>query len=365
MRILKEEMSVKDAMKEFGIDSLPSGEELKSLHKQLVLVNHPDRGGSLLRMQSINAAYDVLKKHTGGSKSTFVAPDWETIRKNKVERNKRQWPIMKDLFDKNFDKEAFLKYIQNFITNETLILDSKDVPPKNEYAWESADVYRNTVTIHNKDNTVVFELIVWINYEEPRGGGLTSSNFDEKELLYHVDIHTEFYYNKRKAKLSSRNYQWNIGYKRLFDIEELLPAAKIKKAMSSTTKKLFRKADMLLGLERELNAKIESNGIFLYVFGKDEKFYIVLQRSTMMGGNYSFTNVYGIHPSNHKYKSYRFGNKMSIFISETEENLTKMSIAINSIVKEVQKRKMNLVENYDIICNLFEKALEATFPKDY
>ena len=56
------------ALQVFGLAEFPkSAAELRSLHKKLAMSNHPDRGGSLEKMQDINAANDVLKKWVGKS----------------------------------------------------------------------------------------------------------------------------------------------------------------------------------------------------------------------------------------------------------------------------------------------------------
>lgn len=56
------------ALQIFGLAEFPkSATELRTLHKKLAMSNHPDRGGSLEKMQDINAANDVLKKWVGKS----------------------------------------------------------------------------------------------------------------------------------------------------------------------------------------------------------------------------------------------------------------------------------------------------------
>ena len=63
-------MDVRTALKIFGLSEFPkTAAELKRLHKQLAMQNHPDRGGSLEKMKDINTANDVLKKYVGMSAS--------------------------------------------------------------------------------------------------------------------------------------------------------------------------------------------------------------------------------------------------------------------------------------------------------
>lgn len=66
-------MDPKTALKIFGLSEFPkTAVELRNLHKKLALTNHPDRGGSLEKMQDINAANDVLKKWIGKSVKTVA-----------------------------------------------------------------------------------------------------------------------------------------------------------------------------------------------------------------------------------------------------------------------------------------------------
>ncbi len=68
-------MDARTALQIFGLSEFPkTAEELRRLHKQLAMQNHPDRGGSLDKMKDINAANDVLKQNIGRSiRSTFYA----------------------------------------------------------------------------------------------------------------------------------------------------------------------------------------------------------------------------------------------------------------------------------------------------
>ena len=66
-------MDPKTALNIFGLSEFPkTATELRNLHKKLALNNHPDRGGSLEKMQDINAANDVLKKWIGKSVKSVV-----------------------------------------------------------------------------------------------------------------------------------------------------------------------------------------------------------------------------------------------------------------------------------------------------
>ena len=56
-------MNLQNALDILGINLLDSEDKVKSNYRALVLKNHPDRGGDLERMKSINGAYDFMRKN--------------------------------------------------------------------------------------------------------------------------------------------------------------------------------------------------------------------------------------------------------------------------------------------------------------
>ena len=69
--IIKESMTLQQAeeiFNRFGVKQplKYSSDQLKKLYLALVKKNHPDKGGSLVSMKEINAAYDILSKVKNG-----------------------------------------------------------------------------------------------------------------------------------------------------------------------------------------------------------------------------------------------------------------------------------------------------------
>ena len=77
MIIFKErEPTVPEAMQVFGLTSLKmSLDDLRSLYRKLSIKQHPDKGGSVEKMQDVNAAYEVLKKNLGRSTTASSSHD--------------------------------------------------------------------------------------------------------------------------------------------------------------------------------------------------------------------------------------------------------------------------------------------------
>lgn len=52
-----------DFYQKLGLSDFASIEEIKKAYRRLVLIHHPDRGGSLEKMKELNHIYDILTKH--------------------------------------------------------------------------------------------------------------------------------------------------------------------------------------------------------------------------------------------------------------------------------------------------------------
>jgi hypothetical protein len=58
-----EEVEGQDPYRVLGLSPADSSEEIKSRYRQLALERHPDRGGSLEKMQELNRAYGRISSH--------------------------------------------------------------------------------------------------------------------------------------------------------------------------------------------------------------------------------------------------------------------------------------------------------------
>jgi curved DNA-binding protein CbpA len=365
MYIIKEAMSIDTAKKVFKLSEVPDEDTLKKLYKKLSLANHPDRGGNIEKMQDINAAYDILKSVASDSAEIRSRRDiWADIQ----DRQNRNYILMRAFFDETFDIEKLKTYLEG-IVGEELSYSMKDNDPSQDplmVRYGRADEkkpnnFSVNVDLFNESKTTYFRLYYYVTTNYSSEGGLTYQGQDSRDIIFSVSVSTSIYYNKRNIKIVQSNWVSKIGHEKLADLSELFPEDKIKKALAKSSTKIFKKADMLLGLTRELNGVIQGNDYFLYVFGKEVKFYLTGTRTTMMKtGTYSLNGIQAIHPSNNKFKYYKFQD-LTVFIPETEQALNDMVTAINSVVKEVKERHLDLVENYDLICKAFNDSLKVYF----
>jgi curved DNA-binding protein CbpA len=67
--LIEAAMSTPDALKTLGLSSNYTDDQLKTAYKKMAVANHPDKGGSVAKMQQINVARDVLSNPTANQTS--------------------------------------------------------------------------------------------------------------------------------------------------------------------------------------------------------------------------------------------------------------------------------------------------------
>lgn len=352
--------NLSDALELFGIKKVPDEKELKDLYRKLSIQNHPDKGGSVEMMQDVNAAYELLRNNIGKGK---VELDWKQIKKEWEDRNKTQVSNMSAMFDDEFNIEELVKYLQQFTQDELQYTVEDNIDKIRD--WSSPFLsYTVHIEVFNVDRTTVFMLEYYMSYNFNSGGGLTSSEVDEKDILYSVSINANIYHDKRKEKVSKSDYQYRVGRTSFTDFDTIFPVKKLQKVFSGSVKKAFKKSDMLLGLQRELNAEFNDDYIYFYLFGKrgETKTYISMYRSTFMKqGFYMINNLWRFDSSGKLNKVNT--PKYYVSLPETQETLETVVKAINEIKREIIKRKLDERKDGVILEKIVDDILSYYFPK--
>jgi hypothetical protein len=361
MYILKEAMSFSQALTIFGIATVPDATELKALHKKLSLKNHPDRGGSLSKMQDINAAYDILKNQTGTSTTQSSRFNWEAV----YEKNKLKFGLMKDFFEQTYDSNKIKTYLEG-IFGQQLTVETSDNTPKAFFKntpVQNSDFptsYAITVSLFSEDKKTYFTVYYSIDPRYTSEGSLGSSDLDERDIIYNINTSTSFYYNTRSLKLSNDRYsfKYNVGIKKFLDPKELFPEDKIKKAMGKSSSKIFKKADMLLGLKRELNASFNGDTIFVYPLGKIPDslvvgFYFAINRLTIM--RQAAYSIRGFRHMKNGKMTTTFGKTITFY--EFEDEFNKLVEIVQETAKEAKRKNLQIVEDGEKLAQLFIERL--------
>jgi len=375
MRIIKhfyeKNLTVPEAMAIFGITGSVDEEELKKIYKKLSFANHPDHGGSTDKMQDINQAYDLLKKNVGNTSSTKTYTYTDADRAADKKKAEAAYERKKKMFEEDYDQEKMKDYLQQFM-QEPLIAEPL-VFPKGYYN----DNFTAYSKIHTSDNKTYFE--IYFSVEETNKGGLSYTGIDEKDILFSVSTSTSIYHAARSFKIGQSRYNWQAGRKSLLDPKEIFPPVKIKKILSGEKKKLFRRADMELGMKRELPyVNFDKDIYFIYPFGKDERFYFNLGRLTMPNfgarsnapsarvSYYTFGTAHFIDANTQKYSNARtqIAPDYAYSFLETEEGLEKLVDMVKEVVDQVKKQKFDIKNDGLKIVELFKNAIFKYFPKD-
>lgn len=359
-----------DALNMFNITQVPDASTLKDLYRTLSKNNHPDKGGDLEVMKDINAAYDLLKDNIGKGSSGSSRNNWKDIERQWEERNHREMDKMEAMFENEFNIEELVSYLQPFTESELQYTVEDNLSRLRN--WTSAFLpYQATVEVFNVDMTTVFHVDYSISYNYNNGGGLSSNDIDEKDILYTVSINANIYHDRRKEKLSQNDFRYGVGHNILSDYEKVFPSKKLTKIFSSAVpKKAFKKADMLLGLKRECEAEFNDEYIYFYLFGKrgETKTYLSMYRTTMMRmAGYMFGGLWGIDPTTGKTvkNSKRLPSRYVVTLPETQESLEGLVAIIDTVKEVIRKEKLDESKDFDRIYEVLDSLIEEYFPKQY
>ena len=261
--LLEAIMDPKRALEIFGLAEFPkTAAELRQLHKQLALANHPDRGGSLDKMKDINAANDVLKQWVGKSvrsvsgassgagsmrgnaKAYRQAGDIFNMSRERAEANraaaakqrmKDYGPIFEAILQclKKIDFFGCVNYLTEVfgepfthIEKAATVQDVLKMKDRTKQSWVSH-------LFVNKSRTIVFEVeligdsdhMTWLMRHKPDGFD-NSKNFDFEWSLG-VNYYTGA--NAQKKVLSRRAKYRRSDLTLLRDPAKLFPKAKLAK----------------------------------------------------------------------------------------------------------------------------------------
>ena len=261
--LLEAIMDPKTALKIFGLAEFPqTAAELRSLHKRLALTNHPDRGGSLEKMQDINAANDVLKQYIGksvksvggfasgsagrASNAQAYRQAGQTFRTSRAARDanreafrddilKTRGPIYEAILEclKKIDFFGCVSHLTNFFEEPFTHIEKAstvaDVINMKSY-WKETWVSHLFV---NKSRTIVFEValtgdsdhMAWLMRHHPNGFN-KSKTFDF-EWTFAVNVYQG---NPAQKKVFTRRVKYRRADLSLIrDPKNMFPVAKLKK----------------------------------------------------------------------------------------------------------------------------------------
>ena len=293
------EMSLSQALEVFSMQGSELGNPafLKKKFRDLSKANHPDHGGDVEMMKSINVAYALLKTSKAAQSSTRM--NWDDINK----KYRALASVVKSSLMAGFKPEIFITYFNQF-TSEKFEFEYTSVFPKENDRSPSYAGFRGEFYTSNRDT--VFELDITVHLTDIADQtGLGYKNFQ-----YPLIITTYGFHNNKKQKLQQRDYQFSNDHAFFNDPSKIYPSAKLKKIFSgSTSKRKFKKRDFQMFMAKKCKASIDSDWCRIPIVGD---YKLTLYRSVFMKvAHWGMNGIYR--------KSGRISQAVYLSLPETEE----------------------------------------------
>jgi hypothetical protein len=195
------EMKLPEAMKVFSISgNIPDERELKLMYNKLAMKNHPDRGGNVEMMKSINVAYDILKSNSGKNSSSSSGMNvWDELEKKK---NVNVPAIVMGILKKKLNLGNFTAYFNKLFNKEFKIENLEYYQPDISAKWSTGSYVSVKCDFSDPDREIVFFLDVEASFNDIMYKVLLPGDEDQINMF----ITTEILYNRKKIKITSKKY---------------------------------------------------------------------------------------------------------------------------------------------------------------
>lgn len=253
-------MSYPEALALFGLNAAEASDKefLKKKYRELATRHHPDRGGDLIMMQRVNAAYDILAKGTSSLGAVFKDPEWQKERELQVNSTRA---VVKKTFEDIINIQKYVKHFESiFGENFTAIPDFGG-----RLGYASLD-YK--VEFSTSDRLKVLEFDLYINFNDMIGKLYT--NQEQFDLTVMTEVYIVI--NRKRVKLSQARYNFKQSLKAFSDPETIFPKSKLLQQIEKTQGKKLTKKDVIGTFSKELKASIAESGGQVYAtvkFGED------------------------------------------------------------------------------------------------
>lgn len=264
--ILVAKLTVDEALELLNLDGKDlSPATLKDAYRKAAMEYHPDRGGSVEKMQLVNEANDLLSKI-----KSYDSPS----REDNAAKYAAAGKLVKDYLKKHIDPDVFTKHFD--------ATTGKTFTAKVEEKVDTRTSFGGSVLMNiewmSDDHQTAFDMRVWVNlsdivWTKQLGGG-------DPDIGFKLMVMTAILHNNRKVKFKSRD--WDITNRKsvMLDPKELFPPDKIAKMIGGKeSARKFSRRDMLLALQKRLGAKMEQEWAYIPM---GTNFTVVIYRSVMM-----------------------------------------------------------------------------------
>ena len=258
--VLEALMSGQQALDIFGIKPGQSP-DIKKLYIELSKKNHPDVGGSVEKMQDINAAYQVLKN------MKFVDPYAKEEKEKKV---KQKVLIVDKELKEVFDPKKYMDYFKKFFSGNL------------EYTFKENQntVYgsvQHTYEFFTSDRETLFHVQIYaslwaVNFSASLGG-------TEEGLSFEYTTDNFILHNNRKQKLKQRTWDVKKNSRVIVKPEVLFPVKTMKDIFEGKKNRSFKPRDFKLALSKKLSASVSKDQAYIDI---GDNLRLIFNRVVMM-----------------------------------------------------------------------------------
>lgn len=315
-------LSHKEAEELLGLDMQDyTPEELKKAVQKAKSAAHPDKGGSTEQFNLVQQAEKLLTGMNRSRSRSSGRDRWADIHREYQQLYQQVMAELKGMVK----PDNFMKYFSDLFGE------------KFEYEMNEVGATRGSSSpsyaglnfqFYNPGRTKVFEFSAHVSLHDVRTERTKAIGGTADTLAYTVGLVAYGYVNKRKVKVSQRDYTRSNSLKALTDPKIAFPKAKITK--NQKTRK-FSKRDMELFLKKELKAEVSK---YIYVPTKTPNMFIMMDRGTFMRTPYWSVDIW--EKTGLAYKSATTGYFGATF-PETEETADMIKQAAGMQAAQAEK----------------------------
>jgi curved DNA-binding protein CbpA len=327
------EMTTPEAEELFGLTGDYKEADVKKAYKVMSSKHHPDKGGDVEKMKDVNKAWDLLK---GQAKSGTL-----NLKKQREDRAEKYRQKAKDVaadISNKFDLDAFKTYFkeqigQDFIS-EVTVVDGTDLG-QNSYKLATPSYAGIQVKFYTKDKKVAFDFdaLAYL-YGEKNTKGLSNS----ETISYTIQVVAYGYANRKKQKMSARDWKHQNDHILLSDPKKSFPLAKMKKIAAGSSG-VMKKADFMLAVKKELDGERWNDDAYMIPL-KDG--HILIGRSVFMRVPHWSTSQIGVRAGKYSFKKEAIvyhsfpenEDTLELFLSWKKMTMKQVQKSIEKIKKE-------------------------------
>lgn len=278
------EMTKQEALTTLGLSGAFTSDDVKLAYKKASAKHHPDKGGDVEMMKKVNVAYDLLKNTTGSASSKI---DWSEIDQIYKELHAQ---VIDDLKPK-FKPEAFLDYFEKHFKQ----------PFQFSIEWSELPKYGSVYfsgfksKFFNADKSIAFDLSVSVYLTNLRKSG-SSSLSTNPDISYDMTIEASGYANRKKQKMSKRDWNFKNDHSVLNTPSKLFPETKMKKIVAEAgsetgeTKKMTR-AGFMKALNNEVGVSVWNSSNDAYMVPLKDGAVIISRYVLMRQAAWTLSNI--------------------------------------------------------------------------